>query len=81
MFNSEKLNIGNGSQIKIKDLVELFYSKLNPETKIEFNNKVRKGDPNYWEADISLIKGLGYKQKTIISEGVENYIKWLNEKI
>ncbi|WP_036877786.1 NAD-dependent epimerase/dehydratase family protein [Xylanibacter oryzae] len=76
-FKSEIVNVANGCQITISDLAYIFVKLLGTEKKVVFNNVVRVGDPINWEADISIIKSWGYKQKVNIEEGVEKYIIWL----
>lgn len=76
-FNGEIYNVANGVQRKISEVAEIFVRLLDNETKISFNNIVRKGDPLKWEADISKIKALGYVSKYTLEKGIEEYIKWV----
>jgi len=78
-FKGESINSANGVQIKIKDLVNLFMNKAKCVNNITFNNTVRKGDPLNWMADISILKGFGYKQSISIEDGINRYLNWLKE--
>ncbi len=71
-------NVGNGREISIKEIAELFVKKMNLDDGIiKFNGEIKQGDPNFWRADISRIIKLGYKQKIIIEKGIDNYIGWV----
>lgn len=73
-------NVGNGKEIKIRDIVKLFGKEFDlDESFICFNHCVREGDPNHWEADVTLLKALQYHQSVMIGEGIKKYCDWLKE--
>lgn len=75
-FQGEALNVANGVEINIKEIVDLF-RKYHPNSfKYRFNGINRPGDPLNWCADISKMKKWGYIQKVSIYDGIEDYIKW-----
>ncbi len=78
-FTGEAVNIANGFEYSIREVVESFFELFNPEIKINFTGKNKKGDPINWKSDISKLKSFGYKQKYSISDGLKNYVKWLKE--
>ena len=57
----------------------MFCRCLNKEVVVEFDNSVRKGNPNNWCANIEKLKQLGYSQKIDIYAGICDYVAWLNE--
>jgi len=73
----QSINAANGEEIFIKDCVKTFYNLIEEPIKYEFSHQAKKGDPNNWVADISILKSLGYKQKYNLEEGLENYYRWL----
>ncbi len=77
LFMGESINIANGQEIFIKDAVSTFVKFYDPSIKIIFNNKVRTGDPDNWQADITLLKSLGYSNKHNIELGLNKYTEWL----
>ena len=79
LFKGESINIASGEETYIKDAVSIFVKLYDPSIKIVFNNKVRTGDPNNWQADITLLKSLGYTNKHNIELGLNNYTRWLKE--
>jgi dTDP-glucose 4,6-dehydratase/UDP-glucose 4-epimerase len=41
---------------------------------------VKPGDPLNWKADISILTSFGFKNETLIENGLKNVVKWLKEK-
>lgn len=78
-FNGEAINVANGKEIFIKDCVSSFYNYFGEFVDYEFSGNSRKGDPNNWCSDISILKKLGYKQSVNIEQGLLKYYKWLKE--
>lgn len=76
-FKCDIVNVANGCQVKISDVTSFFQKIIRNNKKVIFNNKIRKGDPLNWEADITTIKSWGYIQKTTLEDGINNYILWL----
>lgn len=76
-FNGNTINIANGKEVLIKDCVEIFYSLFNNKINYKFSGQSRKGDPNNWVADISILKKIGYKQKFSIEQGLKQYYLWI----
>ena len=74
------INVANNNCITIKDAAGLFFKHLGTNVSLSFNGMNRDGDPLYWEADNSLLKGLGYKQNMLFDQGIQDYCKWLKEK-
>jgi dTDP-glucose 4,6-dehydratase/UDP-glucose 4-epimerase len=79
-FNSTKINIANGKQVSIKDIVQIFNTFWSHDKKIIFDGVKRNGDPVNWCADISLLKSFGYIQSISIYDGVKRYINWIKEE-
>lgn len=78
-FDGQIINVGNGEEVFIEECVYIFYSFFDREIHHKFSGEGRKGDPNNWVADISILKGLGYKQEYNIREGLSNYYKWVQQ--
>ena len=76
-FEGNVVNVANGEEIFIEDCVKIFYDFFEKKIPYEFSGKGRKGDPNNWVADISILKQLGYKQKYSINEGLYDYYTWV----
>ena len=80
-FQGESINVANGEETQIKDLVELAGKLMNWEGQIDFTVKIRQGDPSNWRADISLIESFGYKSSISLEEGLSKYARWVSESI
>lgn len=76
-FKYSVLNVGNGKELYIKDVVKIFYNLTNKQIEYMFRGERREGDPINWVADISRLRELGYKQEVLIKDGLESYIKWV----
>ncbi len=75
-FDGETVNVANGQEIYIKDIVEIYKSHYPKSFTYQFNGENRPGDPLNWCADIAIMKNWGYRNEIGIEQGVENYIKW-----
>ena len=71
------INIANGVQVPVKNVVDEIKSALDSGKKVVFSEHNRTGDPLYWQADISVLKQFGYKQTVSLENGVKEYIEWL----
>jgi len=81
-FQSSKINIANGEQISIGEIVEIFNNLWGSKKKIIFDGIEKKGDPVNWLANIEKIKSYGYEQSINIYDGIKRYINWIqNEKL
>jgi UDP-glucose 4-epimerase len=75
-FDGEAVNVGNGNEVYIKDIVELYKKHYPKSFNYQFNGENRTGDPLNWCADISIMKNWGYRNELGIEEGIEKYINW-----
>lgn len=75
-FNGETINVANGTQITIRQAVNLFAELYQYKGSIVFNGVVREGDPRFWEADVSIIQSWGYKPSYSLEQGLKEYIEW-----
>ena len=80
-FDGACINVANGMQLKIKDVMQLFLKILNWEGQYIFKGENRLGDPSNWEANVEIIKQLGYQQSISIEQGLKNYIEWAKENV
>ena len=78
-FKGEAINVANGETTTIRDAVNLFVHLKGYQGQIVFNGTVREGDPRFWKADISILKGWGYKPSVTLEQGLKSYIQWATE--
>jgi UDP-glucuronate 4-epimerase len=76
---SEIINLGNNHPVKLNDMVELLYKKLNKEKKIIYK-EMQSGDVDFTYADINKAKKiLNYNPTISFEEGIINYIAYLEK--
>lgn len=78
-FTGNRINLANGQQITIREVVNSFVKILGANKIVRFNGVERKGDPINWEADISDLRNWGYTQQVQLEEGIQQYIEWLKK--
>jgi UDP-glucose 4-epimerase len=76
-FRGEAINVGNGKEIKVKEIVDIYKAYHSKAFEFSFNGENRPGDPLNWCADISKMKEWGYIQTVNIEQGVMDYINWV----
>ena len=73
----DPINIGSNKPIKIRDLVKKIKKLTNSNSKIKFGAlKYRPNEIWKMQADISLLKKIGYKQSINFEQGLKRTIKW-----
>ena len=80
-FKAEVINAANGEEITIRTAVETFFEIWNPTIQANFTGEERKGDPNRWIADVSLVKSMGYQSQYNLVQGLTNYSQWLRKEV
>ncbi len=76
-FNGDAINIGSGYEATISDVAKNYLSHFGKDTTVNFSGDIKEGDPLNWRADISILKSLGFKQKTSLDQGIKNYFDWI----
>lgn len=76
----EVFNIGTGIGITIRELVDLILLilRLQHRAKVFYTNESWKGDVQKLIADITKIKGHGFKPKIELETGLTRFIDWFN---
>ncbi len=74
-FDGEAINVANGKEVYIKDVVEIYKKHYPKSFTYEFNGENRPGDPLNWCAEISRMSDWGYVNSVGIESGVADYIK------
>jgi UDP-glucose 4-epimerase len=78
-FTGEAINIANGNETTISNIVNTFLSFFLRKKQVYFNGKVKEGDPLNWKADISLLKLFGYTPSIDLHHGLEKYFSWVSK--
>lgn len=80
LFNGESVNVASGVETDISHAASIFIKEIDPNISLKFNMIVKPGDPLNWRADISILTNFGFKNETLIENGLRNVAKWLKEK-
>jgi UDP-glucose 4-epimerase len=80
-FQGETINVANGTEVKIREIAELYKQHHPTLFDYKFNGQNRPGDPLNWCADISRMKKWGYLSKVSIEDGIIDYIKWAQSNL
>ena len=75
------INGGIGEKHTIKETVELIRHLLKKEMKIEFNNQVNVGNPQYYWADIHKLEELQMKSNIDFEDGLELFVNWFQKEV
>jgi nucleoside-diphosphate-sugar epimerase len=71
-------NLASGEAKSIKSVSEIFLVALDWKGQLVFNGLKRKGDPDFWQADISKIRQFGFIPKTSLQSGIKKYVEWVS---
>lgn len=80
-FTGEAINVATGSEITIENAASLFLKCFGNSYSLHFMGTHKKGDPEKWRADITRLKGLGFKPQISFEEGIKLYALWLKENM
>jgi dTDP-glucose 4,6-dehydratase/UDP-glucose 4-epimerase len=72
-FQADVINVANGEEVFIQDAVSVFFGLFEQDISYTFSGDSRKGDPVNWKADISKLKGFGYKASVDMPEGLKAF--------
>ncbi|MBI5055295.1 MAG: NAD-dependent epimerase/dehydratase family protein [Nitrospirae bacterium] len=79
-FECEILNVASGNKTSIRSLAEIILRSYGIEVnKLIFSSNQRKGDPAVWQADISRLKSLGFRQSVNLEAGIAGCVSWFKE--
>ncbi len=78
-YHHRAVNVANGRQVTIKEAASQFLAAYDPGIELQFSGESKTGDPVHWEADISIIKDLGYEPEFSMESGLQAYVEWLKK--
>jgi UDP-glucose 4-epimerase len=73
-------NVASGIQIQISEVVEITKDCFQSTKEIVYSGSNRPGDPLYWQADISGITSLGFRQEVLLTDGIQKYCNWFKSE-
>jgi UDP-glucose 4-epimerase len=75
-FHGEVINVAGDEIVTIRQLAEMICQMMGARPAFAFTGQRRPGDSQRWVADTSRLRGLGYKPRVALSEGLRDTIEW-----
>lgn len=69
-------NVASGMQTRISEIADMVKDCFDSNKNIAYSGSSRPGDPLYWQADISRITSLGFRQEVSLENGIRDYCRW-----
>lgn len=76
-MSGDIFNVSSGNMTTIADAVNLLLYKMKTSVNVQFNGKVRAGNPDKWQADIKKINALGFLPSVNFEQGINKVADWL----
>lgn len=80
-FTGEAYNVASGMELSIIDLASKIYAALGVIEKPRVTGHIQEGNPTRWCADISRLKGLGFRQLKSFDEGLRHTVQWIRKNV
>jgi UDP-glucose 4-epimerase len=71
------INVASGVQTTILEASKIFSKLINSSKQIIFGGEHRIGDPLNWQADIQILREIGFEPSYTLEKGLYEYILWL----
>ena len=75
-FHGEVINVAGDEIVTIRQLAEMLCETMGAHPRLAFTGQRRPGDSQRWVADTSRLRGLGYRPRVALSEGLRDTVKW-----
>lgn len=80
-FKGEAYNVASGAETSISDLALRIVAALQLERDVRFDGVLPAGIPSRWQADIDRLRGLGFRPRISIDEGVREFAAWASTQL
>lgn len=77
-FAASIYNVAGGEAWPISKAAQIFLDAVNWKGTLKFSGNHREGDPDFWRADVTKIRELGFTPSVKLEEGILKYAKWLS---
>lgn len=75
-LEGEVYNVATGVSCTTLDLAHKVAAAMGLDPRLEYTGRVRAGDPDRWQADISRLRALGFEPEVDLDEGVRRTVAW-----
>lgn len=76
-FDGRAVNVASGTASTIKTAATTLLDALGVKKEVVFTGTERTGDPSYWQADISYLRGLDFTPQFELQSGLGHVADWL----
>jgi UDP-glucose 4-epimerase len=76
----EVYNVASGAMYSIADLVQAWMDVTGLCPEVAYTGKVRPGDAERWEVDLTALRALGYAAKVHLKDGLTAIREWYEEE-
>jgi len=73
-FAGESYNVASGQATRIEELASSIRDQLRSDATVEFDGIVRSGDVLYWQANVSKLRGLGFRPQWTLQAGIRDML-------
>ena len=78
-LEGEVYNVATGVACSTSDLAHKVAAAMDLDPTLEYTGRVRAGDPDRWQADISRLQALGFSPAVELDEGIRRTVAWFRE--
>ena len=80
--NPRIFNGGSGTSVSVAKFAKVLIEVAGFETKLVFNGRTRSGDPKHLTGNVrKAANSLGFLPKTLLDNGLSEYVQWFNSII
>jgi UDP-glucose 4-epimerase len=73
----EAYNIASGQPTRIRELADIVMQAMGVQARVTCTGQSWPGDVDYWHADLSKLRALGFAPQVPLLEGVRRTVEWL----
>lgn len=77
-FTGQTVNVASGTAVSVAEVATTLVSYLKPSIEVKFSAQAKTGDPSFWQADIKVLKEMGFRPEYTLNEGIKKYALWLD---
>jgi len=74
-------NVATGNPVRIAEIAQALVKRSKNARPIRFMGTSRPGDPDFWHADISKLKALGFAPTVSLEEGLDRVVNWFEKAL
>jgi UDP-glucose 4-epimerase len=79
-LGGEAYNVASGEPVTIRELAGLICERMGARPRFVYSGLVASGVSQRWSADLSRLRGLGYRPPTPLAEGLRGTVEWFGRE-